>query len=79
MEIFGLANLALVTRPDIPANIIVEMAPPEANEAIPSRGEHLLVSGIIVCIGDKVRAVRRRRDQLRLPFTVLPEELPSIA
>ena len=60
VEVFGLANLALMTHPGVPANVVVEVRPPEANEEIPGCGEDTLVSKIVVRVGNESETIRGR-------------------
>lgn len=49
VEVLGLAQLTLVTRLDIPANVFVEEGPPKTDQEVVSRSEYSFVSQLVVC------------------------------
>ena len=52
MEVLGLSNLAFVTCPDIPSNVVVEERPPESNKDIPSCRKSTFVSKVVMGVLD---------------------------
>ena len=52
MEVFRLTDLTFVTAPDEPADVLVDMRPPETNEDVLGRSENSFVAEMIVRVLD---------------------------
>ena len=73
-EVLRLANLALVTSFDKPANILVEIRPPEAKEEVAARSEDTLVAEVVVSVLDQLGALSWLRNELCATVLTFPEE-----
>ena len=76
MEVFGLANLALMASPSVPFDVVVKEGPPESDEDITGSSKNPFVSEIVVCKLDDRKAIGNSRNLLRTTVWALLEHLP---
>ena len=70
MKILGLAQLTLVASTGVPANILIEVRPPETQEKVASGREHSFVSQVVVGIPDKSETLFGKGNELRDTFAI---------
>ena len=73
VEIFCLADLALMASSNVPADVVVQERPPESKKDVLSRSESTLVSELVVELSDDFVSLRWRRYLLDCSLPILSE------